>query len=460
MFHSTKSTALDQPNFTAHTAPQHDQRPIKANGQPTGFAKARSYGMKFFSSKSFKHLLFELHSSAYREIDRQLQALEQTYPGALDRLCKIFELNFSNASTQGAIIPKSAVVHGLPAFDVYVRIDESRIRNVHKCDRVTVTLAAQPLELGEQRANSNHLVVALKNDNVHQSFIVPLPLVLQKFEPFVCKPNTYQVYQHTLIRKKTQVVVGASATAQTFSGYVEGAGQYVGITSRTWQQRSLEHQNAARRGSMLRFHRALRGELFEVLAHEHIVLRAGLNRSQALHIEEVEVEARTLHDTHPDGLNMIPGGEAGLRFLSTMIKRPTSSIQVDDIDALLEEAVNNSLRQPVLGVKGNQTNAKLAALWQKDIEFRIKAMTNQKCRMSYRQIRSARIWHSAGWSLEKIHANLNQTDGRVLTLSQVQRLLDGKSYETIPHILISIAEPLDQTGSNHVSSTHQAGLTS
>jgi len=281
-------------------------------------------------------------------------------------------------------------------------------------------------------------------------FIVPLPLVLQAFESLVCKPNTYQVYQHALLRKKTNVTVAvaASAVAPTFADYVEGAGEYVGITSRTWQKRSQEHQHAARRGSMLRFHQALRGELFEVFAHEHIVLRAGLSRAQALRIEEIEVETHTLHDTHPNGLNMIPGGEAGLRFLSTMTKRPASSIHIDDVDALLEEAVNQSLRQPALGAKGPHTNAKLAALWRQNIDFRIRAMTGQSCRMSYRQIRCARIWHAAGWSPEKIHANLDKTDGRALSIAQIQRLLDGKSYETIPHILIPIdptAQPAAQS---------------
>jgi hypothetical protein len=36
-------------------------------------------------------------------------------------------------------------------------------------------------------------------------------------------------------------------------------------------------------------------------------------------------------------------------------------------------------------------------------------------------------------------------DGRVVTHEQVQRLLDGKSYATIPHVLIPIQPdpPLD-----------------
>ena len=304
----------------------------------------RHQRMKFFSVKAFEHLLFELHVSAYREIDRQLQALEERYPGSLDGLCTIFDLNFANPTSKGAVIPDSARVHGRPAFDVHVAIAESQMSKVRKCQRVTVKLAQQRPECGDQRSNSNHLILGLQSDKVQQNFIVPLPLVLQSFETRVCKPGTYQVYEHTLIRKRAQ-----QATSMT--EYLAGAGQYVGITSRTWQQRCQEHIYAARRGSYLLFHRALRSELFDVLAHEHIVLRAGLNRSDALHIEEVEVEQRTLHERHSTGLNMIPGGEAGLQFLSTMTKRPAASIKVDDIDELIEMEINRSLRQPGLGIK-------------------------------------------------------------------------------------------------------------
>lgn len=66
-------------------------------------------------------------------------------------------------------------------------------------------------------------------------------------------------------------------------------------------------------------------------------------------------------------------------------------------------------------------------------------------RLSYRQIRNARLWHACGWSTDKIVENLMGMDGRVVTHEQVQRLLDGKSYATIPHVLIPIQPdpPLD-----------------
>jgi len=135
-------------------------------------------------------------------------------------------------------------------------------------------------------------------------------------------------------------------------------------------------------------------------------------------------------------LNMIPGGEAGLRFLATMTKRPVRSIDVDATDSLLESTVNRSLRQPGLKAKGSHSNKKLAQLWQENIQFRISAMTHQSCRLSYQQIRNARIWHAAGWEPAKIQALLEGMGGREASLDQVQRLLEGKSYQTIPHVLL------------------------
>lgn len=397
--------------------------------------------MKYFSPKAFEHLLFKLHNSAYRQIDLKLQEIEGAYPGTLKGLCTIFDLNFSNASSQGALIPPSAMVPGRPSFDVNVRIDESVIRQVAKCDGCRVDLVRQPADLGDQRANSNHLVLGLKSDTVQQCFIVPLPLVLQAFEERVCKPNTYQVYQHNLIRKQPPRADGSVPMAQTLASYMEGTGMYVGITSRTWQQRFTEHLHAARRGSLLRFHQGLAGNLFDVHAHEHIVLRAGLNRPQALHIEEVEVEERTLHATHPNGLNMIPGGEAGLRFLSTMTKRSPQSIRIDEVDTLLERVINRGLPGAQKERLCQPTNSKMSALWQKDTDFRISAITNQSRRMSHQQIIMARIWFMAGWLIEKIHEMLQGIDGRTVSLKQVKNLLEGKTYTSIPYLMPSPGFP-------------------
>lgn len=403
---------------------------VKSSAQKGGRQKERPHAMKIFSAKAFEHLLFGLHRSAYEEIDRQLQGLEERYPGGMADLCKAFDLNFANPTSQGAILVDDALVHGRPTFDIHLYVDESEMKRVRKCEQVAVKIVSQSIEWGHRRGNGNHLIVTLKPGKVLQSFIVPLPLVLMAFEARVCKPNTYQVYEHTLIRKK-------EAPLKTVKDYQDGAGHYVGLTSRTWQQRAKEHAYATENGSRLLFHCALRGDLFDVFVHEHIVLRAGLNRSDALRIEEAEVEERTLNNVHPNGLNMIPGGEAGLRFLSTMTKRPAASIDPETVDSLLEDEIKRSLGQPGLSIEGAHSNAKLAELWKSDIDFRIKTMTGQANRLSYGQIKNARIWQASGWTIDKILAHLNEMDDREVTLDQLQRLLDGKTYRSIPHVLIN-----------------------
>ena len=105
--------------------------------------------MKFFSSKAFEHLLFTLHRSTYVEIDRQLQAFEQRYPGSLAGLCKIFDLNFAHPSSEGALIPDSALVRGRPAFDIHIRVDESKMHRLHKCGQVSVDLVPQSAQMGD-----------------------------------------------------------------------------------------------------------------------------------------------------------------------------------------------------------------------------------------------------------------------------------------------------------------------
>ena len=116
------------------------------------------------------------------------------------------------------------------------------MKKARKCVGAKVCLLPSLTRLDNQRENGHHLIVGLKGSK--ESFIVPLPLVLMTFEDRVCKPGTYQVYEHTLIRKTGTGLV-------TTENYMDGAGQYVGITSRTWQQRAKEHAHAARRGSYL-----------------------------------------------------------------------------------------------------------------------------------------------------------------------------------------------------------------
>jgi hypothetical protein len=136
---------------------------------------------------------------------------------------------------------------------------------------------------------------------------VPMRAVLQGNAPL---ENTYTVYLHVLLTSEGAELV------------------YYGITKRGWSLRLTEHtRSAVAKKSRRLFARTFRDlitaraeELYGV-ADERPKLRGlitticatGLSYDEALDVEEAMVEKYSLVSKHPNGLNMIPGGAAGLR---------------------------------------------------------------------------------------------------------------------------------------------------
>ena len=136
---------------------------------------------------------------------------------------------------------------------------------------------------------------------------LPMRAVLKDNPPL---EGTYTVYLHVLMTSEGRDLV------------------YYGITKRGWSLRFQEHtRSAIVRKSHRLFARTLRTltaaraqELYGV-ADERPKLRGlitticatGLSRREALDVEEAMVEKYSLASKHPNGLNMIPGGAAGVR---------------------------------------------------------------------------------------------------------------------------------------------------
>ena len=136
---------------------------------------------------------------------------------------------------------------------------------------------------------------------------LPMRAVLKGNAPL---EGTYTVYLHVLVTSDGRDLV------------------YYGITKRGWNLRFQEHtRSAVGRKS----HRLLARTLRELIAartqelygaeDERPKLRGlitticatGLSHGEALDVEEAMVEKYSLASKHPNGLNMIPGGAAGLR---------------------------------------------------------------------------------------------------------------------------------------------------
>jgi hypothetical protein len=170
------------------------------------------------------------------------------------------------------------------------------------------------------------------------------------------------------------------------------------------------------------------------------VERAGLTEKQAFEIEEKEVEKRSLRFLYPNGLNMIPGGYAGLKYINRYAERTgyvlKKDLSADDLESILADVQRHSYISRFKTAVGKRINAEIARLWAEDMNFRINATTNHHKRFSFRQIQAARIWDASGWTREKILENLQKIDSKEIGMEQLARLLQGETYSSIPDVLI------------------------
>lgn len=275
----------------------------------------------------------------------------------------------------------------------------------------------------------------------------PLVYILRKHGTF---SGHYILYEHgavnyvhtghDLIRTWTE-----SATQKIKGIYVpmpaEPHGQngliYVGITSRPWAIRYKEHLRNAASGSNLPFHVALREKFGTCNTRFHYVLSVLPNKAQAEQAEEEVVEKRSLF---PLGLNAIPGGKAGIRYLAALNalnpnRNRTTESTADFIDALTESSelediqLLASLQADLLrrlSNRGSVNSNVMISFWSDD-ENASRMITSRSDRLSVEQIRNARYAASLGLSAEEIQASIGARN-----IDIVKRLLEGKTYSRVP----------------------------
>ena len=389
-----------------------------------------------YSPEALEALLFPLHRRIHEKIARAVAKAEEIEPGYVAALERIHWALQSRASTEP--IPLS-FLHSAgppPALDIHVFLDARGVSAVRKAREAAVYVMHHS-EYGGPPDHwpGCHIRLSVQTDGAAATFLLPVAYATKPFRSLALEKGRYQLYRHSLYPEDEAAPVptaglgGIVATAET-TGYA-----YIGITRRSWQKRYREHRQAMGSGSALLFHRALAGELFPVASSEHEVLKIGLTEDEALDLEEREVEARTLHPINERGLNMIPGGRAGLRFIANF--RGTG--RVDGVDPEHAEAAAVAAIDALVAARqteetdtaGSDRGAAIAALWRENEAFRIAAMTNSPRRLSFAQITYARIWHASGWALEKIHEHVRALDTRAISLDQVRNLLAGRTYRSI-----------------------------
>lgn len=190
----------------------------------------------------------------------------------------------------------------------------------------------------------------------------------------------------------------------------EGQRAYVGVTKQRWFDRMAQHKSAAAGGSMLLFHRALRQHNGRKMAHA--VVLTGVDHDYAMNTEERLVDLMGLY---PKGLNMIPGGFAGLKYLSSLGLTARSA---QDRDAAMQQLVS---AESLAG----KPNPLCAARWSSDQEYVNSVICGHSFRLTVSQVRNIRMLGSAGYDAARIASVVNDSHARV------NRVLRGKAYARV-----------------------------
>jgi len=182
---------------------------------------------------------------------------------------------------------------------------------------------------------------------------------------------------------------------------------YFGVTKRRWFDRLAQHESSARCGSQCLFHRALRDKLGVKIAHR--VIASLLDYETVMAMEERWVEEFGLY---PLGLNMIPGGLAGIKYLHTL---GVSARTAEDRDAAIDDLASRDF-------VGGRPNPLCAARWISDQDYVNRVICGHSGRLTADQVRAIRMLSAGGASHDRIAAAIGDR------VERVRRVVGGQRY--------------------------------
>lgn len=227
---------------------------------------------------------------------------------------------------------------------------------------------------------------------------------------FSNEPNlsdTYTVYAHTFTCKDNFLKFKG-----VFNLFVETEPSYVGVTKRGWVSRWNEHLTAARTGSPYRFHEAIRRFAVQNPVY-HEVVSCGLSYDDAMKSEEIAVDHFSLY---PKGFNMIPGGEAGIKYLADKGFPQTKKSweqRERSIRALTDECARKGIANPLV-----------SALWRDD-DYAASIICGNPNNFNLEKVHQIRFMAEVGKTSEQIAKHLG------CSLDRVKRLLGGDTYSRV-----------------------------
>lgn len=256
------------------------------------------------------------------------------------------------------------------------------------------------ITIGGHAAHSHMMLsIMVKHHGIGEATAVPVMMIIKDAPDF---SGTYQMYQHYF-------------TSDESGQPIENA-CYTGITKRGWRTRWAEHLRSANAGSHYLFHKAIRQWNGKAQFSMHVVIGCGLSEHGALKAEEEIVEKETLY---PLGLNMVPGGTAGIAYLRRIgAIGQTERVSPDDRQSAVDRFFERTSRKGL-------SNPLAAANWLNS-EYAEKVICAGPDRLKPQQIRDARYFASLGQDASQIAERVGARN-----TTQVQRLISGETYSRI-----------------------------
>ncbi len=272
------------------------------------------------------------------------------------------------------------------------------------------TVHTQAIQRNWPRPALLHSLQFYENQIVWKA-IVPLQILLKGWGD---ASNGYQCYIQTVSHNMNLV--------QDFSDFKKlqdadsDSFYYVGITGRDWLLRLREHIGEMRRGSRNRFHTAWR----ESMGMKHVLFTSSLmdiNQTfeGAMNWEERNVDSVAYG---PNGLNMIPGGFKGLKYLHKLRIINSVNIDLEERERAIAEYVRQNPRKGI-------PNPFISKLWEDD-EYYIKVIEARPKSLSQDQVRMIRELNRLGRSVSEIVIEVG-----ALNETQVKGVIMGKTYTRI-----------------------------
>ncbi len=177
-----------------------------------------------------------------------------------------------------------------------------------------------------------------------------------------------------------------------------------------------EHLRQANAESQSLFHKALRDLVPDAKSIHHTIIAAGINEDQANDAEEYLVDKYSFHPKHPNGLNMIPGGREGIRYLHKLGATSGDKTYLHfDREAALESFLVSQARKGKL-------NPLVSQMWLDD-KYAEAVICGGANRLSGEQVRKIRWLSICGLGAQEICEEVDASSAE-----QVRNVLNCKTY--------------------------------